>query len=232
MSFNNNQVIVYNLYGQRVILRIKTEPNCFGYIDIVDDEVGQYCLSHFRHQALELHDKQYSERYVDRQIGSKTWDDKHAEGVCQICDYKRKCALDLKSVPNFDLRDFFYRAECFDTYTRSQRLPLLPKPDINTSSVAKIPSDEETIKKLRSKVLAHKNAVMLMQLKVNHDFKEQFRIQKELRNELIWYRKECQEATKIIRRYHVILNALPEKAKVFSVEAEAALKRKLSDMYV
>jgi len=49
---------------------------------------------------------------------------------------------------------------------------------------------------------------------------------------LIWYRKECQEATKIIRRYHVILNALPEKAKVFSVEAEAALKRKLSDMYV
>ena len=195
MSFNNQQIVVYNVYGQRVAIKLVTKPNCFGYIDILDDDAGKYCLRHLYTQALKLHHSEYVDRFVDKPRRQEEWSRIHKSG-CDVCDEKAKQFKELRAVPDFDLRRLFECCEAFKAPLRSQKLAYLPKVDLDSSALAQLPSDEEVILELRRELVCSKIACKLWEAKTIVEIKVLRRELKKALTELSRY-KTCFVSFKI-----------------------------------
>jgi len=171
MSFNNQQIVVYNIYGQKVAIKLVTKPNCFGYIDIMDDEAGRYVLKHLYTQALKLHHSEYVDRYVDKPRRKEEWSRIH-KFDCEVCKEKARQLEELHAVPDLDLKRLFESCETFKAPLRSQKLAFLPRPDPNTSALAQLPSDEDVILELRRELVCTKIACKLWEAKMTAEVKE------------------------------------------------------------
>ena len=231
MSFDNNkEVVVYNLYGQRIVLRIATRPNWFGYIDILDDEVGNYCLKHLYTQAIQLHNFDYADRFVGKAKRREEWEKIHYHN-CAVCDHRDRITSDLSDdgddLEVLRLRDLFSETQDVVAPLRHQKMALLPKPNPATAELALLPSDEEVILSLRREICSLK--VKLLTECQKHQT-EMLSFQKEhecAKNELKWYQKECAEGTRIIRKAIAILEAIPPE---IVEKAEIATNRKSCEM--
>ena len=189
MSFNNQQIVVYNVYGQKVAIKLVTKPNCFGYIDILDDDAGKYCLKHLYTQALRLHHSEYVDRFVDKPRRKEEWSRLH-KFDCAVCKEKAQQFEELRSVPDLDLKRLFESCESFKATLRSQKLDFLPKPDLESSALSQLPSDEDVILELRRELVCSKIACKLWEAKMIVDVKLLRRQLAEAKAELSWYKNK------------------------------------------
>ena len=145
MSFDLNQVKVYNVYGQKVLIKVFPKPGCYGPLDILDDEVGIYVLTHEFNQAIKLHYSQYAIRYVDKRNALLQWLAIHSDGKCEVCRLKLETFNSLDSEPDLDL-EYLYGE------SHSNALAVRPLPPIRSSSASNLSSDVEVIFELRRKL--------------------------------------------------------------------------------
>jgi hypothetical protein len=151
MSFDLNQVKVYNVYGQKVLIKVFPKPGCYGPLDILDDEVGIYVLTHEFNQAIKLHYSQYAIRYVDKRNALLQWLAIHSDGKCEVCRRKLETFNCLNSEPDFDLKYLFGESNS-DALAVRPKLPAPPLPPIRSSSASNLSSDVEVIFELRRKL--------------------------------------------------------------------------------
>ena len=225
MSFERRQMLVYNAYGQRVAIRIDTKPNCFGYVDIVDDDVGFYCLQNLYTQAMRLHCVDYVDRFVDRPRRREEWARVH-KFDCDVCLEKDKQIEDLRDVPDLYLSDLFSKPESYGTILKGQKLAYLPLPDSKASRLVKLPDDEEVILELRRQVFALKLSSKMIQTKLEAELSEVKQKLEVVDDDRKWYEKECQTATNLIRMYHLVLNFLPPEASRYASKVDKVVRRK------
>ena len=228
--FRHQKLIVYNLYGEKVALNIVTKPNCFGYVDIINDEVGHKCLSLLYNQAMEFHNVDYVDRFVSKPRRREEWGRLHK--YCMVCLQRQIHLQSLEEVPDYHLNDLFVDAERFNTPLRRQKLSLFPPPDPRTTTVARLPDDETTILELRRELFCQKMASTLYvaSLKSEIQFlKEQVAT---LRSQVWCVKKDLEKATRTIRRYSLVVRALPDEVFLALEEVDLALDRKLDELLV
>ena len=210
MSFSDNELIVHNIFGQRVVVKINLKPNCYGFVDLVDDEVGDYCMKHSYLEALQLHSHVYSQRYLDKTKKWEEWNRNHSAGQCKICTEKRKVFEELRLEPDFQLAHVFGEGADVHAVLRSHRLPLLPPPD-TFNPVCRLPSDEEVMKELRKE---------LFTLNVNLRFTESRLTDKimvlteRLRRERVslnWHMDQWYMAAGLLKKYRQLVELIPSQ---------------------
>ena len=228
--FRHGKLVVYNIYGQKVALKIVTKPNCFGYIEVINDEVGQRCLEIIYSAAMALHDVRYVDRFVDKPRRKEEWRIIHQD--CLFCLGTQAAVADLNSVPDWNLDRLFTECERFKAPLRRQKLALLPPPDPNATTVAKLPDDETTILELRRELLSHKIASSMYVASLKSEIKLQKEKVSTLRSNCWMVKKDLEEATRKIRRFHLIIKALPDEVYNIAHEVEMRLERKLDELLV
>ena len=209
MSFENDQIVVYNLYGQKVCLKIITKPNCFGYVDLLQDEVGVYVMKHMYTQALRLHHPCYSARFVDKKNRGQEWHDLHSSDKCEVCRLKKWYFDDLGAVPNWRLNELFGDRPYVIAPLREHKLPLLPRPDPEGVTIAKLPSDTEVIMSLRHTLYCQRISQKIEKVKFQAEKQKMIEQKEFLEKEKEWYRVQNVWGDSLIWKYHAILQALP-----------------------
>ena len=225
MSFEKRHLIVYNLYGQKVAIKIVTKPNCFGFVDIIDDDIGSYCLKNLYTQAMRLHNVEYVDRFVDKPRRREEWARVHKVD-CDVCFEKDKQFEDLRDVPDLYLSDLFTKPESYGTILKGQKLGYLPLPDPKASQLVKLPGDEEVILGLRRQVFALKLSNKMIRTKLETELAECEQKLRASESDRKWYEKECQTATCLIRMYHLVLNYLPPEATRYANRVNKVVRRK------
>ena len=101
----HQQFIVCNIEGKKVKINPHIEVNIGGRTSVRLDQVGEYVVNHTEAEALRLHSRIYSRRFVDTEVLEK-WELKHQPPCCKVCNRRRRAFDSLRDVPddlNIDL---------------------------------------------------------------------------------------------------------------------------------
>jgi hypothetical protein len=201
-----NGISAFNFCGQKVWLEIKTSPNSDGYIDLIPDFYGMFVLEHDYEEALSLHHPQFVERFVEKR-GVVEWSEKHRMGKCQICSFKMTVFEGLHSVPKMDLDDLFNEG----------LFPFIPvqltenggreKKDDAGRALARLPSNEDVLRKLRSQAYVTKvrNDLKIRELEAEVRKLEEKSV--NCKRELEWFREQLMRADKLVASCHRLLDS-------------------------